>query len=291
MTPSSRRPSHSPTDAWENGPCPSNRSGWCLAWRSPRRVSGAGGRSGPGPGQAAEGRPAGSGRPAQDPADQPPEPIPERSSSPDAADDAGPQGVRPASTCRWSTPRSCRATRRGSGSSTSPSSRVRMITVEIPGKGRRQVHYLYYRVVNRTGKPRMFVPQFTLVTDTGKRYEDTVLPQAVKTDPGPRGSHDPPARRRQHHGDDPAEHQGRDRRRRLSASRSGKGSTPRPTASASSSAASPTAISSSRLPEDGKPIGPLQDPADRLHPPRRRTRNLNEKEIQLVDPPYEWIYW
>ncbi len=26
----------------------------------------------------------------------------------------------------------------------------------------------------------MFVPQFTLITDTGKRYEDTVLPQAVK---------------------------------------------------------------------------------------------------------------
>jgi len=57
---------------------------------------------------------------------------------------------------------------------------VRMIDVDIPGKGRRRVHYLYYRVVNRSGKPRMFVPQFTLVTDEGKRYEDVVLPQAVK---------------------------------------------------------------------------------------------------------------
>ena len=56
---------------------------------------------------------------------------------------------------------------------------IRILTVETPGKGRRKVHYLYYRVVNRTGKPRMFVPQFTLVTDTGKRYEDTPLPQAV----------------------------------------------------------------------------------------------------------------
>src|SRR5262249_33696449 len=35
---------------------------------------------------------------------------------------------------------------------------LRMITVEVPGKGRRQIHYLYYRVVNHTGKPREFVP-------------------------------------------------------------------------------------------------------------------------------------
>ena len=57
---------------------------------------------------------------------------------------------------------------------------LRITQVEIPGKGRRDVHYLYYQVINKTGEPRMFVPQFTLITDTGKRYEDTVLPQAVK---------------------------------------------------------------------------------------------------------------
>ena len=57
---------------------------------------------------------------------------------------------------------------------------VRLRTVEVPGRGRRQIHYLYYRVVNRTGKPRVFVPQFSLVTDTGKRYEDVVMPQAVQ---------------------------------------------------------------------------------------------------------------
>jgi hypothetical protein len=57
---------------------------------------------------------------------------------------------------------------------------LRIITVATPEKGRRDVHYLYYQVINKTGKPRMFVPQFTLVTDTGKRYEDTVIPQAVK---------------------------------------------------------------------------------------------------------------
>jgi len=57
---------------------------------------------------------------------------------------------------------------------------LRIVTIEDKVKGRRNVHYLYYQVINRTGEPRFFVPQFTLVTDTGKRYEDAVLPQAVK---------------------------------------------------------------------------------------------------------------
>ena len=56
---------------------------------------------------------------------------------------------------------------------------LRIITIQ-DAKGRRDVHYMYYQVINRTGQARMFVPQFTLVTNTGKRYEDTVLPQAVK---------------------------------------------------------------------------------------------------------------
>ncbi len=55
---------------------------------------------------------------------------------------------------------------------------LRLVTIE-DSKGRRDVHYMYYQIINRTGEPRMFVPQFTLVTDTGKRYEDTVLPKAV----------------------------------------------------------------------------------------------------------------
>lgn len=57
---------------------------------------------------------------------------------------------------------------------------VRLIEVEIPGKGRRKVHYMYYKIVNRTGEPRQLVPQLTLVTDEGKRYEETVLPRAVR---------------------------------------------------------------------------------------------------------------
>jgi hypothetical protein len=57
---------------------------------------------------------------------------------------------------------------------------ARLVTAELPGRGRQQVLYLYYRVANRTGEPRMFVPQFFLVTDDGKRFEDVVLPQAVR---------------------------------------------------------------------------------------------------------------
>jgi hypothetical protein len=56
---------------------------------------------------------------------------------------------------------------------------LRIKTVDIPGKGRRQVHYLYYKVVNRTGKPRVFVPQFVMVNEDGKRLEDNVVPEAI----------------------------------------------------------------------------------------------------------------
>ena len=56
---------------------------------------------------------------------------------------------------------------------------LRIRTVEIPGRGRRPIHYLYYKVVNRTGAPRMFVPQFIMVNEEGKRYEDQVVPEAI----------------------------------------------------------------------------------------------------------------
>jgi hypothetical protein len=57
---------------------------------------------------------------------------------------------------------------------------LRITQVDLPYKGRRDIHYLYYQVINKTDKPVLFIPQFTLITDTGKRYEDAVLPQAVK---------------------------------------------------------------------------------------------------------------
>jgi len=57
---------------------------------------------------------------------------------------------------------------------------LRMRTVEIPGKGRRTIYYMYYRIINRTDEPRLFVPQFSIVTNTGKRFDDAPVPQAVK---------------------------------------------------------------------------------------------------------------
>jgi hypothetical protein len=56
---------------------------------------------------------------------------------------------------------------------------LRIKTVEIPGKGRRRVHYLYYKVTNRTGKPRIFVPEFIMVNELGQKFVDNVVPQAV----------------------------------------------------------------------------------------------------------------
>jgi hypothetical protein len=57
---------------------------------------------------------------------------------------------------------------------------LRLRTIEIPGQQRKTVVYLYYRIVNNTGRPRMFVPQFDLVTDDGVRYPDRVIPEAVE---------------------------------------------------------------------------------------------------------------
>jgi hypothetical protein len=57
---------------------------------------------------------------------------------------------------------------------------LRTRTIDIPNEGRRTVLYLYYRVINRTEKPRMFVPQFFLETDEGERYPDKVIPEAVE---------------------------------------------------------------------------------------------------------------
>jgi hypothetical protein len=56
----------------------------------------------------------------------------------------------------------------------------RFIPTNVPGKGRKLVWYMTYKVSNRTPKPRLFIPHFTLVTDTGKVYHDVVLPQAEK---------------------------------------------------------------------------------------------------------------
>jgi hypothetical protein len=166
---------------------------------------------------------------------------------------------------------------------------LRMRTVEIPGKGRRQVHYLYYRVVNHTGKPREFVPQFTLVTDTGKRYEESVLPQAVKMIQARENPAIP-----------------------LLGAVEVAGVIPPSTKEGVDDAVHGVAIwddvdphadrmsiyvrglsdgyQEVKPPDGGKPVAKYK--TLRIDLIRRGdARNLDEKEIQLNDPPYEWIYW
>src|SRR5262249_45731615 len=53
----------------------------------------------------------------------------------------------------------------------------RLITANIPGRGNRVCLYLWYQVVNRTGAPRTFIPDFELATtDTNMVYRDQILP-------------------------------------------------------------------------------------------------------------------
>lgn len=53
----------------------------------------------------------------------------------------------------------------------------RVITVDIPGRGRKTVWYLWYQVINRTGQPHVFIPEFELVTlDRNSAHRDEVLP-------------------------------------------------------------------------------------------------------------------
>jgi len=55
----------------------------------------------------------------------------------------------------------------------------RLIKVNIPGQGQKLCWYVWYQVVNRTGEPRSFVPDFELVThDTRMTYRDQILPTA-----------------------------------------------------------------------------------------------------------------
>lgn len=55
----------------------------------------------------------------------------------------------------------------------------RLITVDIPGRGRKLCWYLKYQVINNTKEPRVFRPKFELVTiDKPGVYEDQVLIKA-----------------------------------------------------------------------------------------------------------------
>ncbi len=67
----------------------------------------------------------------------------------------------------------------------------RLITVDIPGKGRRLCWYMRYQVINNTKEPRYFIPDFEWVTlDKPGVYHDQVLPkvqEAVRQEIDPTG--------------------------------------------------------------------------------------------------------
>jgi hypothetical protein len=53
----------------------------------------------------------------------------------------------------------------------------RLITVDIPGRGRKLCWYLWYQVINNTKEPHTFIPDFELVTqDKDTVHRDEVLP-------------------------------------------------------------------------------------------------------------------
>lgn len=58
----------------------------------------------------------------------------------------------------------------------------RMITVDVPGQGRKLLWYMVYRVTNKDkdGAARRFVPKFTLVDDKGNAYLDAIIPKAER---------------------------------------------------------------------------------------------------------------
>jgi hypothetical protein len=165
---------------------------------------------------------------------------------------------------------------------------VRLRTVDTE-KGRRTVHYLYYRVVNHTGKPRTFVPQFSLVTDTGQRLEDAVIPQAIPIIQAREDASIP-----------------------LRGAVDIMGVIPPSTKEGIDDAVYGVAVWDGVDPKADRfqiYVRGLSDGYQVVQPPdgskpivryktlridfirRGDERDLNEREIQLNDPPYEWVYW
>jgi hypothetical protein len=166
---------------------------------------------------------------------------------------------------------------------------IRIRTVEVPGKGRRQIHYLYYKVVNRTGAPRMFAPQFVKVNENQDRFEDEVIPDAI-----------PIIQKRE----DPSIP--------LLGAVDHIGMIPPSTKPNVDDAVFGVACWDRWDPKSdrfsiyvrGLSDGFVEVPAQsggksvakyktlRIDFIRHGDeRNLNEKEIQLADPPYQWVYW
>jgi hypothetical protein len=56
----------------------------------------------------------------------------------------------------------------------------RVLTVDLPGRGRKTIWYVWYQVWNNTGQPRYFLPDFELLANAGNTstlHHDEVLPQ------------------------------------------------------------------------------------------------------------------
>jgi len=167
---------------------------------------------------------------------------------------------------------------------------LRLQTIEVPGKGRRPVIYLYYQVVNRTGKPRLFLPQFTVVVpETGKRYEDNVLANAV-----------------------PVIQAREDQSTKLLGAVDIAGMIPvsekqgiddavfavamwdvfDPKADQFSIYVRGLSNYSFEVPGADGSNATIKHKTLRIDFRRRGDdKNLNEREFELMDPPYEWIYW
>jgi hypothetical protein len=157
-------------------------------------------------------------------------------------------------------------------------------------KGRIPVHYLYYKVVNRTGQPRMFVPQFVMVNEKGTRYEENVIPRLI------------PLIQAREDGAIP-----------LLGAVTVMGTIPPSTKPNVDDAVYGVAVWDRWDPHadrfsiyvrglsDGYKEIPPEQPGKPLVVKyktlridfirRGDERNLNEREIQLNDPPYEWVYW
>lgn len=67
----------------------------------------------------------------------------------------------------------------------------RLLKVNVPGRGQHMCMYLWYQVINNTGKPRFFIPDFELKTnDLNMVYQDDILPtveQAIREIEDPTG--------------------------------------------------------------------------------------------------------
>ena len=166
---------------------------------------------------------------------------------------------------------------------------LRIVTVDIPGKGRRQIHYLYYKVVNRTGKPQNFAPQLVMVNESGQKIESEVVPEAI---PVIQRRHDPsipvlgevdvmgilPPSTKPNVDDAVFGVACWDRWDRKS--------------DRFSIYVRGLSDGYKEVPAEsgGKPVAKYKTlKIDFIR--RGDEHNINEKEIQLADPPYEWVYW